>query len=181
VRGGAASGNRTPDLLITRRPYPAPYGLYQRQQLQISHLWVHQRHDATGVRATFDTTPAKEEIGMGEAIQRAALMHPSMATAAPIPGATVPLRRRSRGHRDVLRMQMASRARVALAGISADEQAPLATRWICFGVKTPPTVSRTSRASTSSPWALRIALSARVAGLVCDSPDHCTASARVTT
>ncbi len=33
-------GNRTPDLLITRRPYPASYGVYQRQQLQISHLWV---------------------------------------------------------------------------------------------------------------------------------------------
>ena len=38
VRGGAASGNRTPDLLITRRPDPAYYGLYQRQQLQVSHL-----------------------------------------------------------------------------------------------------------------------------------------------
>ena len=37
VRGGAASGNRTPDLLITR-PYPAYYGVYQRQQLQLSHL-----------------------------------------------------------------------------------------------------------------------------------------------
>ena len=38
VRGGVASGNRTPDLLITRRPYPAYYGVYQRQQLQLSHL-----------------------------------------------------------------------------------------------------------------------------------------------
>ncbi len=38
VRGGAASGNRTPNLLITRRPYPAYYGFYQRQQLQVSHL-----------------------------------------------------------------------------------------------------------------------------------------------
>ena len=37
-------GNRTPDLLITRRPYHAFYGVYQRQQLQFSHLWVHQRH-----------------------------------------------------------------------------------------------------------------------------------------
>ena len=44
VRGGAASGNRTPDLLITRRPYHAYCGVYLRQQLQFSHLWVHQRH-----------------------------------------------------------------------------------------------------------------------------------------
>lgn len=41
VRGGAASGNRTPDLLITRRPYHAYYGVYLRQQLQFSHVWVH--------------------------------------------------------------------------------------------------------------------------------------------
>jgi hypothetical protein len=34
----AASGNRTPDLLITRRPDTAYYGVYQRQQLQFSHL-----------------------------------------------------------------------------------------------------------------------------------------------
>jgi pimeloyl-ACP methyl ester carboxylesterase len=56
VRGGAASGNRTPDLLITRRPYPASYGLYQAQQLQISHLWGQQRHRSTRVRTTFDPT-----------------------------------------------------------------------------------------------------------------------------
>jgi hypothetical protein len=34
VRGGAASGNRTPDLLITRRPDHAYYSVYQRKQLQ---------------------------------------------------------------------------------------------------------------------------------------------------
>jgi hypothetical protein len=44
---GAASENRTPDLLITRRPYPVYYGVYQRQQLQLSHFWVHQRHRET--------------------------------------------------------------------------------------------------------------------------------------
>jgi hypothetical protein len=47
VRGGAASGNRTPDLLITRRPYPASYGVYQQQQLQISHLRRSQGHRST--------------------------------------------------------------------------------------------------------------------------------------
>ena len=59
IRGGAASGNRTPDLLITRRPDHAYYGVSQRQQLQISHLWVHQRHRSTSVRTTFDSTPPR--------------------------------------------------------------------------------------------------------------------------
>jgi hypothetical protein len=44
VRGRAACRNRTDDLLITRRPYHAYYGVYLRQQLQFSHLWAHQRH-----------------------------------------------------------------------------------------------------------------------------------------
>jgi hypothetical protein len=56
IRSGAASGNRTPDLLITRRSYRAHYGVYQRQQWQCSHLRGQQRHRLTGVRTTFDST-----------------------------------------------------------------------------------------------------------------------------
>ena len=39
VRGGAAAGNRTPDLPITR-PHPASSGIYQ-QRLQTRLLQVH--------------------------------------------------------------------------------------------------------------------------------------------
>jgi hypothetical protein len=53
------------DLLITRRPDHAHYGGYQRQQLPLSHLWVHQRQQSTGVRTTFDTTPELDNITGG--------------------------------------------------------------------------------------------------------------------